>query len=179
MSNPEYAALGSKRMRGIEKDEPGTFRDANEFLRGSRLAYTTGYYCDEFRDLTVVPAVYALDAAYYAAVRDPYNTGCGTVDFEESYSDPEEAARAAHMLAERYAEAECEYNENENNKIRLDNLTDDVRESRKRHSYMIRALPAAGDDATGARIRADVRACLTKLIKDIRELRLQIRSNKS
>ena len=38
MSNPEYAAYGSARMRWIEKDEPGEFRDANEYLRGSRLA---------------------------------------------------------------------------------------------------------------------------------------------
>lgn len=115
MSNPEYKAYGSARMRRIEKDEPGEFRDANEYLRGSRLANTSGYYCDEFGDETAVPAVYIIEAPhgaddrdtlYYAAVRDPCNDGCGTVDFEESYADAPEAARAAHGLAERYAESE-------------------------------------------------------------------------
>ena len=43
------------------------------------------------------------------------------------------------------------------------------------HRYLIRALPGAGDDATGARMRQDVRDRLSKLIKDIRELRSQIR----
>ena len=120
MSNPEYKAYGSARMRWIEKDEPGEFRDANEYLRGSRLAHTTGYYCDEFYNETAVPAVYIIEAPhgaddratlYYSAVRDPCNTGCGTVDFAESYADAEEAARAAHGLAERYAEVERQIRE--------------------------------------------------------------------
>lgn len=185
MSNPEFKAYGSARMRIVEKDEPGEFRDANEYLRGSRLAHTAGYYCDEFQDTTAVPAVYVvsgeLDDAdnecfvYYAAVGNPHNDGCGSVDFEESYSDGEEAARAAHGLAERYADAEREYSDNENNKIQLENLLDDVKELRNRHSYLIRALPHAGDDATGARLRSDVRDRFAKLIKDIRELRPQIR----
>lgn len=116
MINPEYKAYGSNRMRWIEKDEPGEFRDASEYLRGSRLAHTTGYYCDEFGDETAVPAVYAVEwnedsgaCDYYAAVLDPCNDGCGTVDFAESYADAEEAARAAHGLAERYAESEREW----------------------------------------------------------------------
>ena len=138
MSNPEYKAYGSTRIRWIEKDEPGEFRDANEYLRGTCLAHTTGYYCDEFYDTTAVPALYVTrvdcpacadpnrttDCAdcetcggsgdiftYYAAVRDPWNTGCGTVDFAESYADAEEAARAAHGLAERYAEVERQIRE--------------------------------------------------------------------
>ena len=184
MINHEYKAYGSARMRWIEKGDPGEFRDANEYLRGSRLARTTGYYCDEFGDALAVPAVYIIEAPhgaddrdtlYYAAVLDPYNDGCGVVDFEESYADASEAARAAHGLAERYAESEREYSENENNKIRLENLMDDVRELRNRHRYLIRALPGAGDDATGARMRQDVRDRLPQLIKDIRELRSQIR----
>jgi len=190
MSNPEYKAYSSARMRWIEKDEPGEFRDASEYLRGSRLAHTTGYYCDEFGDALAVPAVYIIEAPieaphgvydcdtlYYAAVFDPYNDGCGTVDFEESYADAEEAARAAHGLAERYAESEREYSESENNKIRLENLMDDVRELRNRHRYLIRALPGVGDDATGARMRQDVRDRLSQLIKDIRELRSQLRDD--
>ena len=133
MSNPEHKAYGSARMRWVEKDEPGKFRDANEYLHGSRLAHTTGYYCDAFGDETAVPAVYIIEAShgaddcdtlYYAAVLDPCNAGCGTVDFAESYADASEAARAAHGLAERYAESEREFNENENNKIRLENLMD-------------------------------------------------------
>ncbi len=183
MSNREYKAYGSARMRRIEKDEPGEFRDAGEYLRGSRLAHTTGYYCDEFYDALAVPAVYIIEAPYgaddrdtlyYSAVLDPYNDGCGTVDFEESYADASEAARAAHGLAERYAESEREYNENDNNKIRLENLMDDVCELHNRHRYLIRALPGAGDDATGARMRQGVRSMLSKLIEEIRELRSQI-----
>jgi hypothetical protein len=208
MSNPEYKAYGSARMRWIEKDEPGEFRDANEYLRGSRLAHTNGYYCDDFCDETAVPAVFITpqlegytsvcdechkdptlqhkhkhapraiygsgEPVYYAAVRDPCNDGCGVVDFEESYADADDAARAAHSIAERYAEHEREYSENENSKIRLENLVDDVRELRNRHRYLIRALPVSGDDATGARMRADVRDRLTKLAKDIRECRSSI-----
>jgi hypothetical protein len=184
MSNPEFKAFGSARMRIVEKDEPGEFRDANEYLRGSRLARITSYYIDSHQDQTAVPAVYiTLDAQdndddlcpeYWAAVHDPYNAGCGTVDFEESYSDPLEAAHAAHGLAERYADVEREYSDNDN-KIRLENLLDDVTELRRRHHYLIRALPESGDDATGARMREEVRARMTQLIKDIRELRSQIR----
>ena len=115
VSNPEYKAYGSNRMRWAEKDEPGEFRDANEYLRGSRLAHTTGYYCDEFGYETAIPAVYVTVSyveagCYYSAVLDPCNDGCGTVDFAESYTDASEAARAAHGLAERYAESAREMN---------------------------------------------------------------------
>lgn len=65
--------------------------------------------------------------------------------------------------------------ENETRKIQLENVMDDVRELRNQHRYLIRALPEAGDDATGARMRQDRRDRLSKLIKDIRELRSQIR----
>lgn len=188
--NAEFKAWGSARMRWIEKNEPGAFTDANEYLRGtSRLAHTTGYYTNSHCDETAVPAVYTVekpdvepwrgsadgDTHHFAAVRDPNNDGCGVVDFEESYADPIEAARAAHSLAERYAESEREYADNEDNKLLLENLLDDVRELRNRHRYLIRALPVAGDDASGARMRSDVRARMTKLAKDIRDLREQIR----
>lgn len=174
--NAEFKAWGSARMRWIEKNEPGVFTDANEYLRGtSRLAHTTGYYTNSHCDETAVPAVYTLEEAHFAAVRDPNNDGCGVVDFEESYADPVEAARAAHGLAERYAESEREYADNEDNKLLLENLLGDVRELRNRHRYLIRALPVAGDDASGARMRSDVRDRMTKLAKDIRDLREQIR----
>jgi hypothetical protein len=187
--NPEFAAYGSARMRWIEKDEIGEFRDASEYLRGSRLGRIEGYYCDSFQDETAVPAVYIIDnptvepwrgsadsdTHYFAAVRDPVNDGCGVVDFEESYADASEAARAAHSLAERYADVQREFADNEYNKLRLESLSDDVTELRRRHHYLIRALPAIGDDASGARIRSDLRARMTELAKDIRELRSQIR----
>jgi len=64
---------------------------------------------------------------------------------------------------------------NEDNKLCLEILLDDVTELRRRHHYLIRALPAIGDDASGARIRSNVRARMTELAKDIRELRSQIR----
>lgn len=187
--NAEFKAWGSARMRWVEKNEPGVLTDANEYLHGSRLSHTTGYYTNSHCDETAVPAVYTVDKPsvepwrgsadgdthHFAAVRDPDNEGCGVVDFEESYADPVEAARAAHGLAERYAESEREYADNEDNKLLLENLLDDVRELRNRHRYLIRALPVAGDDASGARMRSDVRTRTAKLAADIRDLREQIR----
>ena len=186
--NPEFAAYGSNRMRWIGEGElrPAVryLRDANDYLRGSRLARTTGYYVDDMQEDTAVPAVYVVvsdtddseeeDLTYWAAVRDPLNEGGGLVDFEESYRGPEEAARAAHSLTERYAEEAREYSENETNKIRLENMLDDVTELRRRHRYLIRALSAIGDDASGARVRENVRNDMARLVEDIRELRTQI-----
>jgi hypothetical protein len=174
MSNPEFKAFGSARMRWVEKDEPGEFHDANEYLCGSRLAHTAGYYLGEFCDGIAVPAVYAVEwngysgaCDYYAAVKDPYNTGCGVVDFEEPYADASEAARAAHVLAERYAEIDREYNERERARMEAQELLpEDIRYLRRAHS---RALVI--DDATGARAREEYRERVAEAIKRIRKLR--------
>jgi hypothetical protein len=181
MSNPEFKAFGSARMRRVEKDEPGEFHDANEYLCGSRLAHATGYYLDYFCEDLAVPAVYVAnspdadpwrgsadgDTHYFAAVKDPYNTGCGVVDFEESYADASEAARAAHGLAERYAETDREYNARERARMEAQELLpEDIRYLRRAHS---RALVI--DDATGARAREEYRERVAEAIKRIRKLR--------
>jgi hypothetical protein len=116
-------ALDSKSEgRGFYFDRSGNIGDAtfslriseaNDALRGTRLAQTTGYYADEDGDSTIVPYVVALPhgRGFWPA----YGEGpgmWGAVDYD-TYETAEEAARAAHALAERAAEREREFREEE------------------------------------------------------------------
>ena len=83
--------------------------EANEHLRGTRQARTTGYYADEDGDSTIIPYVVALPhgRGFWPA----YGEGAsmwGAVDYD-TYATPEEAARAAHDAAERAADREREF----------------------------------------------------------------------
>jgi hypothetical protein len=171
MRNPEFKAFGSEHMRWVETgelDEPGTLTTANEYLRESRLHCTNGYYCGVDCDEIAVPAVYAVgdERPYFAAVFDPYNTGSGVVDFADEHETPEEAARAAHGLAERYAESEREYQEKADAYARArESLPEDIQYLRRAHTRAI-----SQDDATGARTREELRERVSRAVSEIREL---------
>jgi len=79
-------------------------REANDYLRHSRLSHTTGYFADpDYRDGTIIPYVVALPhgRGFWPAYGEgPGMWGC--VEFD-TYATPEDAAYAAHQLAENAA----------------------------------------------------------------------------
>lgn len=203
--NPAFSIGGYRDLHWVEAAEAkalgGKFRDANDYLedRGpSSLARITGYYTDvdEFGE-TAVPAVFVTAIVcddckgagcddceegevftYYAGMHDPFNDdGSGIVDASEVYSDPAEAARAAHGVAERYAEHQREYQArsreySEAEEVEAQSLSE-LRRVRSNHTYLIRALRVLGngDDASGARLRADKRLEAAAHVEAIREAR--------
>ena len=96
---------------GLACDQSGSTFDlrldeANSFLGDSRLRFIRGYHCDQYGDSTLRPIIARLPhgrgflagwtmGAGMAACIDPY-----------IYEDAEDAARAAHDLAEHDADAE-------------------------------------------------------------------------
>jgi hypothetical protein len=173
----QFAAYGRAHLVWIEKDEPGEFRDANDYLQDcgyGSLKRTTGYYCDDDFNETAVPALYRTRAecvscdwhvtddcekcggsgdvyTYYAAVRDPNNAGCGVVDTDTAYSEDEtaDAARDAHGLAERYGESEREYQEKFSaHMLATERLPEEIAAARDRHSYLVRCIHVHGDAST-------------------------------
>lgn len=99
-------------MRGLEMDRHGsTFRlrleEANEHVIG-RTARITGYYCDSDGDCTMTPIIARLPhgRGYLAG----WTMGGGMLGAVERdvYDTPEDAALAAHSIAERDAERERE-----------------------------------------------------------------------
>lgn len=86
--------------------------EANDFLRGTWLARTSGYYAaPEYQDDAIIPYVVRLPngRGFWPA----YGEGrgmWGAVDYD-TYETAEEAARAAHQLAEDAAVREQEHRE--------------------------------------------------------------------
>lgn len=76
-------------------------RPANEFLQDSRLRYVTAYYGAPGSDW--FPLVVLLPHGRYLAATGLGEGMCVSIE-PDVYEDPEEAARAAHALAERTAE---------------------------------------------------------------------------
>lgn len=196
--NPEFSLYGSTRMQWLESVPASELRDANEYLQdyrfsGNRLGSTQGYYCDLEGNSTAVPCVYLVPHAcepcdgsgmiggddcdacdgygqtfeYVPGVRDPINTGSALVDWSDATDDSVEAAKAAHALAERYASDARDDDEVSQREQELEYLlTDSMPYVRRAHSGAIRL-----DDATGARLRQELRERAAKTIKRIRELR--------
>lgn len=93
--------------------------DANDSLRGSRLAQTFGYYCDSegFGD-TLQPVICRLPGG--RGFLAGFTMGAGmaaTLEIDTVWDDAEDAARRAHDFAERAAEdsrdAQREFDESE------------------------------------------------------------------
>lgn len=87
---------------------------ANDLLpRGSRLGLINGYYCDEFQDCTMVPIVARLPRS--RGFLAGWTMGAGMYASLDAtiWEIAEDAARAAHDMAERDAEREREYQERE------------------------------------------------------------------
>lgn len=108
--NPETKAFGD-RVRWIEHASRGLrVSAANDCIESSRsYRMPRGYYVDSFQSDTTAPAVIQMPARdgeprYFAATSDPWNADCYIVAMDP-YSDAAEAARAAHHIAESYAES--------------------------------------------------------------------------
>jgi|SRR5580704_1789268 hypothetical protein len=195
--NTAFQVGGYRDLHWVEADEAkelnGAFRDANNYLedRGpSSLARIDGYYLDqEFPDQTAVPAVFAVvigeneagaEFIYYAAMHDPWdNEGSGIVDDSEVYEDPAEAARAAHGIAERYAEHESEhqarFREYQDAYDALAEAIETIREARSEHSAFIGAVTKYADGRCDNAIyvgkRKAAREDVARAVKIIREAR--------
>jgi hypothetical protein len=154
MTNPEFKARwGSARMRYVEKDEKADIREANDYLtrHGYRsLCDISGYYTDHFQDDTATPVLLAESTpcqdceglgrtyAYIPGVRGPNDEkGAGCFDFEDTFIDAEEAARAAHELAKRYAEAAQEDDVKFQCEQQIEDGLDLIRKARQKHSVLI------------------------------------------
>lgn len=79
---------------------------ANDHLRGSRLAQTSGYYCDDYGDQTLIPIIARLPHGRGFLAGWTMGAGmCGSM-CTAIHDDEREAAMAAHDEAERCAERE-------------------------------------------------------------------------
>ncbi len=97
---------------GLYMDRHGSplylrIEEANDHLRGSRLSQTTGYYADPFGDGdTLQPIIARLPHGRGFLAGWTMGRGMCAALGGHIWSDPEEAARAAHDMADRDAERE-------------------------------------------------------------------------
>jgi hypothetical protein len=167
VSNPEFKAYGSERMRFVESDEKAIVREANDYLsRGHR---NIGYYTDNCQDQTAVPVVLresevcpdcessgrigtdddedtcqkcdgeGCTYTYVPGVRGPDDDeAAGCFDFADTASDAKEAALRAHSLTERYAE-DCRENDAKFQCAQqIESALESIKNARKQHSALIR-----------------------------------------
>lgn len=99
---------------GLAMDRAGSsinlrLEEANDHLRGSRLSHISGYYCDPYGDGdTLQPIIARLPHGRGFLAGWTMGAGmCAALD-SEIWETEEEAARAAHDMAERDAERERE-----------------------------------------------------------------------
>lgn len=96
--------------RGLECDPRGSsfalrLEDANEHLPSSRLRQINGYFCDPDGDGdTLRPIIARLPRARGFLAGWTMGEGMAAALGAEIYADPEDAARAAHAMADRDAE---------------------------------------------------------------------------
>ena len=100
-----YQASG----QGLACDARGSTFDlrlelANDHLSGSRRSNINGYYCDAFGDGTLTPIIARLPKGRGFLAGWAMGAGmCASLD-ADIYETPEEAARAAHSMAESDAD---------------------------------------------------------------------------
>lgn len=88
---------------------------ANDHLQGSRLSQTYGYYIDSHQDETIEPIVATLNHRRGFLIGWTMGAGmCAALDTTTLYTDLEDAARAAHSMADHEAENMRDNEETEN-----------------------------------------------------------------
>lgn len=108
--------------KGLFMDPRGStldlrLEDANDFLRGSRLAQIGGYYCDNFQSDTLQPIIARLPHGRGFLAGWTMGRGmCASLD-GYIWESTEEAARAAHDEAERAAERQREFEAEEDARL--------------------------------------------------------------
>lgn len=107
---------------------PRWVKDAHEVARLDH----TGWYTDEFQNELLIGVVLCFSRkgrdCFLAGTRHTGSDGV-TVD-SYTYDDEKEAARAADSMAEYAAEEELEWDRKESLKMRIEDLTDELKESR-------------------------------------------------
>lgn len=153
-------------------------------------AYARGYqregfswYVDEFCGETTTSHVVQLPARggkarYLAATSDPWNPDAYIVDFSVIHDTPEEAANAAQSLAECYSSDCREDDARFQVEMRAENLEEDIRDYRERHSLKIAAIrsEAATAPQLAEGVRESCRAIRARAKEAISELR-QVRQD--
>lgn len=124
-----------------------------------RLVNHNGWYLDPFGyGETVHGAVLQLPARngaalYVPALADPDNSDCYMVNFHDATAELLDAVRWADGMAQQYAEREREYRLMESAKLRAEELREEAKELRAKHSATVadmRALRELAPDAPTA-----------------------------
>jgi hypothetical protein len=104
--------------KGLYCDKSGStfdlrLEEANDHLSGTRLAQINGYYCDQHQDETLQPIIARLPHGRGFLAGWTMGRGMfGSIDCD-IYETAEEAAYAAHSMAEHDAETSRETNDSE------------------------------------------------------------------
>lgn len=163
--NPEWTPDGTRdRWRWVENASHGLrvvgpVHDIQPEGCYRRPVDHNGWYLDPFGyGETVHGAVLQLPARagvvrYVPAIADPFNNDCYCCDFRNVTDDLRTAIYAADSMAERYAEREREYQLMEYAKLRAEELREEAKELRAKHSATVadmRALRELAPDAPTA-----------------------------
>lgn len=153
--NPEWAPdfAPRERWRWVENASRGLriVGAAHEIAaaEGRRRAIDhTGWHLDPWGDGELaVGYVLQIPGAdrmprYVPAIADSWNKDAFIVDFHDMHDDKMEAARDADSMAERYAEAEREYQTLEAAKLRAEEAREEIAAARKAHSALAAELRA-------------------------------------
>ncbi len=141
-----YNPQSAKGWRFVENTSQGLrVQSAEDIFRAKGWRReSTGWYVDNHAGETTNACVVALPGKngaprYCAGTSDPWNTGAHIVDFGTVYDAPEDAARGACSLAERFSE-ECREDAMQQSALfDIETALDEIREARAEHSAMIRA----------------------------------------
>lgn len=99
---------------------------------------------------------------YTPGVRGPNDDkSAGCFDFEHECDDSADAAKAAHALAERYAESEREHDATFQCESQIEGALDSIRSARSQHSAIVREMVAGAmsqDEATTPAVYAALAA---------------------
>jgi hypothetical protein len=109
----------------------------------------TGWFTDPWGDFGDLAVGYVLqlpscghEPLYVPAVADPYNPDCFIVDFHDTTSDKRDALRWADSMAERYAESERDFRTRDAAEQRIEELRDEIKAERAKHTAAVRELRA-------------------------------------
>lgn len=129
-----------------------------------------GWFTDEggWNGETLRGVVYQLPSRhgrcmYVYGYSDPNGEAAALLCFDLDADSKEDAARMADQVAQWAAETEREYQDKWRAADNVRNVLAQICELRYRHSYLIRTLPHAGDDARGARLREELRSSVAHL----------------
>lgn len=176
--NPPFKleGWGPGTMRWIE-NASGGLRVINVPERERSLRNATGYYVDDFGEVTV-PHVLQLPAAnvpgvrcerYMAAASDPYNADCYITDCDIA-DNLHDACQWAHRLAERYAEICREGDAKFQAESQIESLKEDICGYREQASRLVEEIRRARE------LTGDIPLIVLAARKQLKSLRDSVRA---